>query len=215
MSKSLRIGAYVLVALFGALELGVLWLALHPSVPPDYRAYYIDWTTTCMNQPVSGETDPVVVSFLPEGRKRAKLIKACGWEGPTGGGTHALGTSGRLRLALTQMPPDPVLALTMIAIDKSDVPKQRVQVTVNGEVLDTLEVASVAPQDFIVRIPAALASGHYEVMFDYLDAQPMGPTDPQTRWRSIKLLAAGIVGAADPKTPVGDPPEEAVTQPEP
>jgi hypothetical protein len=208
LSRPLRLGAYVLVALFGAFELGVLWLAIHPNVPPDYRAYYLDWTTTCMNQPVSGETDPVVVSFLPEGRKRAKLIKACGWEGPTGDGTHALGTSGRLRLALTSSPPDPVLALTMIAIDKSAVPEQRVQVTVNGQVLDELEVGSAAPQEFLVKIPAALVSDHYEVMFDYPDAQPMGPTDPQTRWRSIKLLAAGIVGAADPKTPVGDPAEE-------
>ena len=36
-------GVAGLVALF---ELGVTWVALHPHVPADYRAYYLDRTTT-------------------------------------------------------------------------------------------------------------------------------------------------------------------------
>jgi len=37
----------VFVVLFGAFELGMLWLALHPKVADDYRAYYIDRTASC------------------------------------------------------------------------------------------------------------------------------------------------------------------------
>lgn len=31
-----------LIAILGAFDAGVLWLAIHPQVPPLYRAYYLD-----------------------------------------------------------------------------------------------------------------------------------------------------------------------------
>lgn len=56
MSRTVRLGAYILVAIVALFELGVVWLMLHPNVTPDYRAYYIDKTTTCLNQPVTAST---------------------------------------------------------------------------------------------------------------------------------------------------------------
>ena len=61
--------AYGVVALAIAFELLVVWWMLHPQVPADYRAYYIDETTTCLNQPVSGDyVLGTKVSFLSDGR---------------------------------------------------------------------------------------------------------------------------------------------------
>ena len=103
MSRTLRLGAYLLVGLVALFELGVFWLMLHPDVPPDYRAYYIDKTTTCLNQPVSGAyTLGTVIPFTPEGRDAAEPVRVCGWEGPTGDGTHAVGTSSRVRFTYSK-----------------------------------------------------------------------------------------------------------------
>ncbi len=56
-----------LIALVAGFELWVAWLALHPQVSSDYRAYYIDQTTTCLNKPVSGlYTLGSTVSFMPD-----------------------------------------------------------------------------------------------------------------------------------------------------
>lgn len=194
MSSPLRFGAYLLVALFGAFELYTLWLVANPDVPPDYRAYYLTQTTTCLNQPVSGRYRGGIVSFLPDNAAEAKPIRVCGWEGPVSEGNHAVGTSARLRFALDKAVRDPVLAVEMIAVKKDESDTQRVEVLVNGETVGEITVTADAPQKFEVPLgmPSA-APGTYEVTFEFPDALQMGPTDPQTRWRSVKLSAAGIV----------------------
>jgi hypothetical protein len=194
LSSPLSIGAYALVALLGAFELGVLWLAGHPDVPPDYRAYYIAQTTTCLNQPVSGAYGGGVISFLPDGGEAARPIKVCGWEGPVGDGTHAVGTSARLRFALNDSVPDPVLAIEMLAVRKDERGSQRVAVLVNGKPIGEVTVGADRPQRFDIPLGVASADpSTYDVTFEFPDALQMGPTDPQTRWRSIKLSAAGII----------------------
>src|SRR5690606_20431741 len=101
-----KLGAYALTALLLAAYALVLWWALHPTVPDSYRAYYIDQTTTCMDQPVAGTyTLGTVVSFLPDGASAARPMKPCGWEGPAGDGTPAVGTSSRLRFAYAEPAP--------------------------------------------------------------------------------------------------------------
>ena len=72
-SRPLQVLAYSIVALAIAFELTVVWLMLHPQVPDDYRAYYIDHTTTCLNQPVSGDyVLGETVSFRSDGRNEAR-----------------------------------------------------------------------------------------------------------------------------------------------
>ena len=78
----LALGAYALAALLALTELAVLWQALHPAVSADYRAYYIDRTTTCLPQPVTG--DYVLgkeLNFRAEGDETREL-RPCGWTGP-------------------------------------------------------------------------------------------------------------------------------------
>lgn len=198
MSRSLRLAAYGLVALFGAFELYTLWLMVNPDVPPDYDAYYISKTTTCLNQPVSGAYAGGVVSFLPDGAEAAKPIKVCGWEGPAGDGTHAVGTSARLRFTLTEPVRTPVLRVEAVAVEKAGQGMdQRVDVLLDGEPVGEILITAGGPKTFDVPLNLPVAgAGTYDVTFEFPEAVKMGPTDPQTRWRSIKLSAAGIVPAS-------------------
>lgn len=199
MPRPLAVAAYGIVAIAIAFELVTVWLMLHPNVSADYRGYYIDQTTTCLNQPVSGQyTLGTVVSFLPDGKDQAQPIKVCGWEGPVGDGTHALGTSSRLRFVVPNSTPSLALTLKLIAIDRDGFPQQRVDVDVNGTVVTSLTVLAGVEDTFVVPIPADLVTVHLDtldVTLLYPDAIKMGPNDSNTRWRSIKLLAAGLAPA--------------------
>jgi len=194
--RNLTYGAVALVALF---ELGVFWLMLHPNVPPDYRAYFIDKTTTCLNQPVAGTyTLGKTIDFTPPGAAAAKPIKVCGWEGPVGDGNHAVGTSARLRFVYGE-PVKGALALKlrMVAVKKDgQSTTQRVEVDFNGTVIDTVTVSADAPQDFTVTVPAdlaAAANGRVELELRFPDAVQMGDMDPDNRRRSIKLASAALI----------------------
>lgn len=199
MNQTLRLGAYTLTAILLAAYAVVLWWVIHPTVPASYRAYYIDQTTTCMNQPVPGTyTLGTIVSYLPDGNAAAKPTKPCGWEGPAGDGTHAVGTSSRLRFNWTEPATGPLaLSLDMLAITRAGaVIPQTVDVVVNEAKVATLDVTSGTGQHFDIPLPADLvAQGRADVVLEYPKAVQMGPTDPPTRWRSIKLLAAGVVPA--------------------
>lgn len=191
---------YGLVAIAIAFELVVVWLMLHPQVSADYRGYYIDMSTTCLNQPISGDyTLGEIVSFLPEGADAAKPLKVCGWQGPAGDGTHALGTSSRLRFALPADTGALTLKLEIFALDHEGSAGQTIDVDVNGTVVSTIELDAGATESFDIAIPAEVVATHpqsLEVTLKYPDAIKMGPNDSNTRWRSIKLLSAGLTPAA-------------------
>jgi hypothetical protein len=196
MTQPVRLAAYALTAVLLAAYAVVMWWVVHPDVPANYRAYYIDQTTTCLDQPVPGTyTLGTIVSFRPDGADAARLLKACGWEGPTGDGTHAVGTSSRLRFDWAQPASKPLeLSLDLVAITHNgELLPQTVDVIVNDLTLASLEVASADPQHFDIPLPAGLVGqGRAEVVLEFPTAVQMGATDPSTRWRSVKLLAAGI-----------------------
>lgn len=196
MSSTLRLGAYLLVGLVALFELGVVWLMLHPDVSPDYRAYYIDKTTTCLNQPVSGSYRlGTVIAFTPEGADAAKPIRVCGWEGPAGDGTHAVGTSARLRFVYAEPATALTLQLSLVAVKKADlVVPQDVEVIANGKLLDNLSLNAPVPQQFSLPLPAP-SDGRLELELRFPDAVQMGPTDPDNRLRSIKLISAALLPA--------------------
>jgi hypothetical protein len=200
LRRPFALAAYALTGILLAAYALVLWWTIHPNVPKNYRAYYIDQTTTCMNQPVTGTyTLGTVVSFLPDGRDAAKPLKPCGWEGPVGDGTHAVGTSSRLRFSWTEPTATPLrLSLDLIPIRKADTPiPQMVDVVVNDRKLATLDVTGPDAQHFDIPLPADLVTeGRADVILEFPTAVQIGPTDPPTRWRSIKLLAAGVLPAA-------------------
>lgn len=197
MSRTIRIGGYLLVGLIAVLELGVLWLMIHPTVSADFRAYYIDKTTTCLNQPVSGAYAlGTTIAFTPDGAAAAKLLKVCGWEGPVGDGTHAVGTSSRLRFVYDEPATALTLELEMVAIKRPEQPTQQVDVIVNGASIGSLTVAADAPQRLSLPLPAELvaaAAGKIELELRFPDAVQTGATDPDNRYRSIKLFSAALI----------------------
>lgn len=179
-----------------AFEAIVLWLMLHPNVSPDFRAYYIDRSTTCLNQPVTGQYQfGRLLDFDTDSKDLFKPIRVCGWEGPSGEGLHAVGTSSRLRFAGTPSPSDDHLVALMSAVSKDGaVMPQSVEVSIDGTHAATWTVADTAPERFVLAIPPdALADGKLEVEFDFPNAVKMGKTDPDTRWRSIKLHEIGVM----------------------
>jgi hypothetical protein len=188
--------AYGLAAALALAELVVLWLVLHPAATPDYTAYYITRTTTCLNQPFPGTyTLGETVSFTSEGYGPAKELRVCGWEGPAGDGTHAVGTSSRLRFALPPHPGRLVLTLAMTAVEREGHPRQRVEVTGNGVLLGeaVLDGGETDSFDFVVPPEAVEANPDaLDVILGYPDAIRMAPTDADTRLRSIKLRSARL-----------------------
>jgi hypothetical protein len=197
LSSARRIGLYGLVALVALFELVVVWLMLHPDVSTDFRAYYITRTTTCLDQPVPGTyVLGEAVDFLPTGLPAARANRVCGWEGPAGDGTHAIGTSSRLRFVYEGRPEALGLRLRMVAARNERLPAtQRVRVLFNGTEIGTVTVAAEPPQDFDLAVPADLvraAAGRVELELGYPDAASAGANDADVRWRSIKLLSAAL-----------------------
>jgi hypothetical protein len=196
-SRPARLIAYGVVALAIAFELVVVWFMLHPQVPPDYRAYYIDRTTTCLNQPVSGEYElGTTVSFRSDGQELARSLRVCGWEGPAGDGTHAVGTSSRLRFAIPAAGAGPLfLSLELVAITRDGHPSQHVLIEGNGAELGTVTALAGVPLEVELQIPQELVAaggGTLDVTLHFPDAISMSPSDSDTRRRSIKLLSARL-----------------------
>jgi hypothetical protein len=198
LSSTLRISLYLLAGTVALFELVVFWLMLHPTAPPDFRAYYIDKTTTCLNQPVAGTYAlGTRVDFTDKGREVAKPLRVCGWQGPVGDGNHAVGTSARLRFVYTEPAVPQRLELTLVAIERDEQPTQRVVVRFNGEEIETVIVSADEPQEFTLAIPAELglaANGRVELELAFPDAV-RSDTSPDTQARSIKLLAAALLPA--------------------
>ena len=182
-------------ALVAAVELFAAWQAIHPNVPDTYRAYFIDRTTTCLDQPVSGHYAFGTEISFSSGGNLIKPVRVCGWEGPVGNGLHAVGESSRLRFAL---PADAANLKLMVELSAVDFAKDGMPVVVvaNGTMLGTVDVMPGDPQRFTLPIPeTALAANQLlEVEFKYPEAILIDPQDSNTRKRSIKLTAGSVTG---------------------
>lgn len=207
-----RLPVLVAIALVGGLELHVAWLALHPEVSANYRAYYIDQTTTCLDKPVSGSyVLGATVSFLPDDQAGARRLRVCGWDGPAGDGTHSVGTTSRLRFAVVEPTGDLRLRLFLTAIEAPGRPVQRLVLTAgNGMPIGTATVHAGATRSVDFDVPAAAidrAHGRLDVIIAYPDAAEMTPRDSDTHYRAIKLLAAQLRRPGDPVSqgPQDDP----------
>ena len=200
LALPVRLLAYAVVASAIVFELSVVWLMLHPNVPDDFRAYYIDQTTTCLNQPVSGAYElGATISFVSEGREAAMPLRVCGWEGPAGDGTHAVGQTSRLRFALPTDTPGPLtLTLQLVAVVRAGYPSQRIVVEADGTELGIITALAGVPLTVDLSIPAETVAAQpeaLEIFLHYPDAIRMAPSDRNTRLRSIKLLSARLAPA--------------------
>lgn len=191
-----RLPLYGAAALVAAVELFAAWQSLHPHVPDTYRAYFIDRTTTCLDQPVAGTYAFGSEISFSNGGSLIKPLRVCGWEGPVGNGLHAVGESSRLRFALPTDAHGLTLMVELSAIDAATA-GMPVTLVANGTELGTIKVMPGDPQRFTLPIPdAAVLGGHpLELEFRYPEAMLMDPHDSNVRKRSVKLSAGSITGA--------------------
>ncbi len=192
----LRLAAY---GLAGALALGELVIfarALSPDVPADYRAYFVDRTTTCRDQPVAGDYAlGETVSFRPDGKAASLSIRVCGWDGPAGDGTHSVGDTSMIRV---RRPEATALELTlsMVGIIRPPGVRQRVLISLNGIQAGVVELTDGEERAHTLRVPeAAMAGDMLTIELRYPDAHLPAPRITETQKRAIKLTAFRLAPA--------------------
>lgn len=193
-TRPVALGFYALAALAAVFELGVLWLALHPDPPKDYADFFIYNRTTCLNQPKSG---PYVMGtrmgFTSETYSdAAAALRVCGWDGPAGDGLHSVGTTARLRLTFAPVQTALALTLDLTAVDKGQGATQRVTLTVNGAEIGETTLGKGETRRVTLEVPKAALDaepGTVDLVLGFPDAVRVGPDDPDSRKRAIKLLS--------------------------
>ncbi|SEQ14704.1 hypothetical protein SAMN05428969_2186 [Devosia sp. YR412] len=192
----LTLGAYALAAILALFELAVLWQGLHPHVSDNYRAYYLDRSTTCLPQPVIGAYTVGTELDFKSGGDDTRELRPCGWDGPAGDGMHSIGETSLLRFELGQ-PQALTLMLELTGSTLPGPPTQTVVISANDTPIGTVEVTPDQTERFTFAIPADAigADGTLVVKLDYPDAISPGPRTANTYWRSVKLTAGSLTPA--------------------
>jgi hypothetical protein len=160
-----------------------------PTVDPLYRAYFIDRSTDCFPIPVSGRYAlGDRVSFGADGAAQRGPLARCGWRDPEAKGSWSDGNVSMLRFAVTSGS-DLVLELNMQPYVDPDTMLQRVDVSVNGTGLGTLEFAGRTATRRAITIPATIgSSGLLDVTLTYPDANEVpGPAGTGSRVYAVYL----------------------------
>jgi hypothetical protein len=194
MSQNMMWLAYALAAVLAAAEIAILVLALNPKVGPDFRAFYIDRTTTCLNRETEasyliGQT----VSFRRDGGKAASNIKVCGWTGPAGDGTHSLGETSRLRVNVEHHGPL-TATVEMSPVLRAPVTRQRIVISVNGDEVARIALTEPTPRKFMFAVPGGART--LEISFDYLDGIPPNRSASNIYKRAVKLISFKLAEAS-------------------
>ncbi|TIS60956.1 MAG: hypothetical protein E5W93_09485 [Mesorhizobium sp.] len=187
---AIRPGGYALAGALAAAEIAILALALNPNVNDDYRAYYIDKTTTCLNRDAIGRYTPGrTVSFRSDGAREATGMRVCGWSGPVADGTHSLGESSRLRLALPPLRDGLRATLELAAVIRPSRTSQRIVISANDVEVHRLTLSGSAPTIVSFVIPHAVLAGKatLDMRFDYPDGIPQSADASNIYNRAIKL----------------------------
>jgi hypothetical protein len=195
--RAVFLAGYTLAALLAGAELVVLGLALNPRVHPDYRAFYIDRTTTCLNRDLIGSFslgETVSFRYLglePEQMKRAEGMKVCGWSGLAGDGTHSLGQTSRLRVNVAGVRGRLTATLEMVPVLRPPQAAQRVIISANGVRVHEATLTGNAPQEVSFAIPqAVLADAEMlDMAFDFPDSVRQTPVASNIYDRAIKLVS--------------------------
>jgi hypothetical protein len=194
----------VFIVLFGAFELVVFWLATHPNVPDDYRAYYIDRTSSCFPR-----EDKVAnglyalgtpISFVPDRNGHTDdNLRWCGFIAATKQSPFGIKTFGdygvlKLRFAV----PDEDLLLTFAALSNASAkdPPREVKVIANGQGVGSVIFDDAKRVNGSMIIPAAIAkanpAGGIDLKFEVPRIGPPGtnsePVTLQLRLQAVRLV---------------------------
>jgi hypothetical protein len=218
----------IVVALIALFDAGVLYMVLFPRVSDDYRAYYIERSTSCFPRIISGYYplgEPI--SFVPA-RSGFKLdsIRWCGFMPPSTTGVRSFGDYGIFRI-VTKLPDDDLLlTFSSWANTDSSKPERDVDVLVNGENVETLVFKSARRVNGKIVIPEQIAklggedahgNNIVEIKFVVPRTAPPGlnsePVTLQLRLEAMRLVplsqAAKLVAAEEPPKPESAQKQEA------
>ncbi|MEO6396298.1 MAG: hypothetical protein ABIO40_10365 [Devosia sp.] len=200
-----RIWHVVFIALFGAFELVVFWLALNPNVDAGYRAYYIDRTASCFPREDSLATGSYLlgepVSFVP-GRNGhdGDTLRWCGFIAPDKQGIRSFGDYGILKLRFPVPDEDLLLTFAGFAPVGGKDPPREIGIEVNG-----VRIGSTAFRDskrvtgaLIVprAVTAANAEGGLDIRFRVPRIGPPGtnkePITLQLRLEALRVVPLSL-----------------------
>lgn len=184
---------YGLAAVLAVAEIAILWQAIHPQVSPEFRAYYLDRSTTCLSQPGTGAYVLGSEIDFRSGGSETRQLLSCGWDGPAGDGMHSLGETSRLRLA-TGPAQDLTLMLELTGVTLSGPPQQTVAVSLNEMSLGTVELAPGETKRVSFAVPASALGdrGFADIKLDYAHAISPREGIANNYKRAIKLVAASL-----------------------
>jgi hypothetical protein len=207
----------VLIVLFGAFELAVLWLALHPNVADDYRAYYIDRTASCFPREDAVADGSYLlgnpISFVPgrNGHDRDNL-RWCGFMPPSNQGIRSFGDYGIIRLRFPVPDEDLLLTFASFADAKAKDPPREVTVLVNGQRIDSVIYTEAKRINGAMTIPEAVAksnpAGGLDIRYEVPRIAPPGTnSEPVTLQLRLEALRVVPVSKAPPEaaTPIAPP----------
>jgi hypothetical protein len=197
-----------LIALFGAFELVVIWLALNPKVADDYRAYYIDRTSSCFPRDDSVANGAyevgMPISFVPDrwGHTRDNL-RWCGFIASSGQGIRTFGDYGIVRLRFAPPAEDLLVTFTGFANANTKDPAREVTVVANGTPIGSVSFADGrrVTGELVVpaRVAAANPDGGLDLRFEVPRIAPPGTnSEPVTLQLRLQALRVSAVSDALP-----------------
>lgn len=149
----------IVVAFIAVFDAIVLYMVLFPQVAPDYRAYYIDRSSSCFPRIISGYYplgEPL--SFVPDRNGYAlDTVRWCGFMPPSSTGIRSFGDYGIIRMQVPLPDDDLLLTFESWANTDSSKPERDVDVVVNGENVGTLQFTSAARINGKMIIPETVA----------------------------------------------------------
>ena len=203
----------VLIALFGAFELVVIWLAFHPNVAEDYRAYYIDRTSSCFPRDESAANGAYIlgtpISFVPDrwGHTRDNL-RWCGFIASSGPGIRTFGDYGIVRLRFAPPAEDLRVTFTGFANANNKDPAREVTIVANGTAIGTVSFTDARRVTGEAIVPANVAAanpaGGLDLRFEVPRIAPPG-TNSEPITLQLRLQALRVAAASDTLPPATTP----------
>lgn len=188
--------SYIAVGALAALGGAALWLAAHPNVSDEYRAYFIDRSTDCWannvvgSLPLSGR-----IWFVTADNAGAKAVLECGWIAPEATGTWSSGREAKLAVRPQGAGPWDV-ELDLLPFS----PPQRVTIVAKGEtLLETVLVQGGTIQHRLRLLPTHLDADGRAVLSVALP-DGVSPSDlglaPDPRKLAVRLLSLRVSAAS-------------------
>jgi hypothetical protein len=212
-----RLSHLAIIALIAIFDLYVLVLVLRPNVADDYRAYYIDRTTSCFPRLISGYYplgEPVSFIAGRPGYDRDS-IRWCGFMPANNQGIRSFGDYGILRLRFADPKQDLLLTFTSYANVFENTAPRDVAVLVNDTRLETLHFTGQQRVLGKIVVPAAVVAkgkGGVEIKFEVPRTGPPGTNgEPLTLTFRLTALRLAPVTLAPDMPPIGDAAPTAVT----